>query len=73
MKAPTTSLDEGWQEQFERFGPSYRWLLAIAGLCGTIAMVLSSTIVNVVIPSVMGAYGVEQGQAQWPATPTATR
>ena len=68
MKAPSKAIDEGWQEQFDRFGPSYRWLLTIAGSCGTIAMVLSSTIVNVVIPSVMGAYGVEQGQAQWIAT-----
>ena len=68
MKTPARTLDEGWQEQFDRFGPSYRWLLTIAGSCGTIAMVLSSTIVNVVIPSVMGAYGVEQGQAQWIAT-----
>ena len=51
MKTPSTSLDEGWLEQFERFGPSYRWLLTIAGLCGTIAMVLPSTIVNMVIPS----------------------
>ena len=68
MKAPKTEFDEGWQEQFDRYGPSYRWLVTIAGTCGTVAMVLSSTIVNVVIPSVMGAYGVEQGQAQWIAT-----
>ncbi len=68
MKKPVKTLDADWQAQFDRFGPSYRWLLTIAGSCGTIAMVLSSTIVNVVIPSVMGAYGVEQGQAQWIAT-----
>jgi DHA2 family multidrug resistance protein len=68
MKAPKTEFDEGWQEQFDRYGPSYRWLVTIAGTCGTVAMVLSSTIVNVVSPSVMGAYGVEQGQAQWIAT-----
>jgi len=68
MKKPVKTLDADWQAQFDRFGPSYRWLVTIAGTCGTIAMVLSSTIVNVVIPSVMGAYGVEQGQAQWVAT-----
>ena len=31
-------------------------------------MVLSSTIANVAVPTVMGAFGVGQGQAQWLAT-----
>ncbi|MEQ8192848.1 MAG: DHA2 family efflux MFS transporter permease subunit [Rhodospirillales bacterium] len=66
--AAMSATGAAWQEQFERYGPAYRWLVTVTGLCGTISMVLSSTIVNVVIPSVMGAYGVEQGQAQWVAT-----
>ncbi len=39
-----------------------------AGIIGAISVVLSATIVNVAVPSVMGAFGVEQGQAQWIAT-----
>ncbi|MEQ8192850.1 MAG: DHA2 family efflux MFS transporter permease subunit [Rhodospirillales bacterium] len=54
--------------QFERFGPAYRWLVTFAGIIGAISVVLSATIVNVAVPSVMGAFGVEQGQAQWIAT-----
>jgi MFS transporter, DHA2 family, multidrug resistance protein len=37
-------------------------------MAGAIAMVLSSTIANVAVPTVMGAFGVGQGQAQWLAT-----
>ena len=38
------------------------------GLAGAVAMVLSSTIANVAVPTVMGAFGVGQDQAQWLAT-----
>jgi EmrB/QacA subfamily drug resistance transporter len=55
-------------QQFERFGPAYRWLVMFTGITGTISVVLSATIVNVAVPSVMGAFGVEQGQVQWIAT-----
>ena len=51
-----------------RYGPGFRWLVAAAGVTGTISMVLSATIVNVAVPSAMGAYGVGQDQAQWMAT-----
>lgn len=51
-----------------RHGPSYRWYITIAGITGAVAMVLSATIVNVAIPSVMGAYGIGQDRAQWMAT-----
>jgi len=53
---------------FARFGPSYRWLVTIAGITGTFAMILSATVVNVAVPKVMGAYGIGQDQAQWMAT-----
>ena len=39
-----------------------------AGMAGAIGMVLSSTIANVAVPTVMGAFGVGQDQAQWLAT-----
>lgn len=56
------------QAQFDRYGPAYRWLVTAAGLTGAIAMILSATIVNVAVPSIMGAFGVGQDVAQWSAT-----
>lgn len=37
-------------------------------MAGAISMVLASTIANVAVPTVMGAFGVGQDQAQWLAT-----
>jgi MFS transporter, DHA2 family, multidrug resistance protein len=48
--------------------PVSKWLVTIAGMSGAISMVLSSTIANVAVPTVMGAFGVGQDQAQWLAT-----
>ena len=60
--------DPAIQEKFDRYGPSYRWLVTAAGLTGAIAMILSATIVNVAVPSIMGAYGIGQDVAQWAET-----
>ena len=56
------------EELRAQYGPAYRWFVAAAGVTGTISMVLSATIVNVAVPSAMGAYGIGQDQAQWMAT-----
>lgn len=48
--------------------PTTKWLVTGSGMAGEIAMVLSSTIANVAVPTVMGAFGVGQDQAQWLAT-----
>jgi len=48
--------------------PASKWLVTGAGMAGAVAMVLSSTIANVAVPTVMGAFGVGQDQAQWLAT-----
>ena len=48
--------------------PSNKWLVTVAGMAGAIAMIMSSTIANVAVPTVMGAFGVGQDQAQWLAT-----
>ena len=56
------------EDRFAQYGPSYRYLVAFAGMLGVISMVLSITIVNVAVPSVMGAYGIGQDLAQWMAT-----
>ena len=51
-----------------QYGGAYKWLVILAGLLGSMSMVLSATMVNVAIPSIMGAYGVGQNLAQWAAT-----
>ena len=56
------------EHRFEQFGPKYRYLVTFAGMLGVMSMVLSVTIVNVAVPSVMGAYGIGQDRAQWMAT-----
>jgi MFS family permease len=48
--------------------PSNKWLVTLASMAGAIAMILSSTIANVAVPTVMGAFGIGQDQAQWLAT-----
>ena len=52
----------------ERYGPPYRWLATVTAMTGAMAMVLSSGVMNVAIPSVMGAFGVGQDMAQLVAT-----
>jgi EmrB/QacA subfamily drug resistance transporter len=47
-----------------RWGPSYRFLVTFAAMIGTIATILSATIVNVALPQVMGAFGIGQDHAQ---------
>ncbi|MCW5633512.1 MAG: multidrug efflux MFS transporter [Rubrivivax sp.] len=47
-----------------RYGASYRWLATLTVMVGTIATVLSSTIVNVALPDMMGAFGMGQDKAQ---------
>ena len=48
-----------------RFGPRYRWLLLIAVMVGTMASIMSSTIVNVAIPGMSHHFSLGQGRAQW--------
>ncbi|TAK82279.1 MAG: DHA2 family efflux MFS transporter permease subunit [Betaproteobacteria bacterium] len=53
---------------FARYGPSYRWMATGTALVASIAVILSATIVNVAIPDVMGAFGIDQTKAQWLST-----
>lgn len=48
-----------------RHGPRYRWLLLMAVMVGTIASVMSSTIVNVAIPDLSRHFALGQDRAQW--------
>lgn len=51
-----------------RFGRSYTVLVMASGMTASFVMVVSSTIVNVAVPDVMGAFGIGQDQAQLMAT-----
>lgn len=53
---------------FERYGPTYKWLATATVVMGTLATALSTTIINVAIPDIMGAFGIGQDKAQWLAT-----
>jgi len=48
-----------------RYGPNYRWLLTLTAMIGNVALIITSTIINVAIPEIMGAFGVGQDKAQW--------
>ena len=53
---------------FERYGSAYKWFATGTIMVATISVVLSTTIVNVAIPAVMGAFGISAVQAQWIST-----
>lgn len=50
---------------FERYGSRFRWLIAATVLTGTISAMVTTTIVNVAIPDIMGTFGIGQDRAQW--------
>ena len=64
----TSATADGLTPFFERYGPAYRGLVIFTTMMGTITVVLSSTIVNVALPDIMGAFGIGQDQVQWMAT-----
>jgi EmrB/QacA subfamily drug resistance transporter len=49
----------------ERYGPRYRWLLLISLMVGSMASIMSSTVVNVAIPGMSHHFAIDQGRAQW--------
>lgn len=51
----------------ERHGPRYRWMVLGTVMLGTIAAILSSTIVNVAVPDLSRHFGLGQERAQWVA------
>ncbi|MFI5447922.1 DHA2 family efflux MFS transporter permease subunit [Polaromonas sp. UC242_47] len=48
-----------------RYGPRFRWLLLLSVMVGTMASIMSSTIVNVAIPDMSHHFTLGQGRAQW--------
>src|SRR5665647_1977921 len=53
------------EEMQARHGPRYRWLLLLAVMTGTMASIMSSTIVNVAIPDMSRHFTLGQERAQW--------
>ncbi len=48
-----------------RYGPRYRWLLLLSVMIGTMASIMSATIVNVAIPDMSQHFTLGQERAQW--------
>lgn len=48
-----------------RYGARYRWLLLLSVMIGTMASIMSSTIVNVAIPDMSHHFALGQERAQW--------
>lgn len=66
MIAPLASADElHTQALRERYGERYRWLLLLSVMIGTMASIMSSTIVNVAIPAMSHHFSLGQERAQW--------
>ncbi|WP_207537353.1 DHA2 family efflux MFS transporter permease subunit [Sabulicella rubraurantiaca] len=55
-------------ELFARYGPAYRWWVTLAALTGTVSCILSSTIVVVAQPDIVGALGMGHEEGQLLAT-----
>lgn len=52
----------------ERFGARYKWIATFTVMLGTIVTTAASTMVNVALPDIMGAFGMGQDQVQWLST-----
>lgn len=51
-----------------RYGERWRWLAVFTVMLGTMATVLSATVVNVALHDIMLEFGIRQGQVHWLAT-----
>jgi EmrB/QacA subfamily drug resistance transporter len=49
----------------QRYGERYRWLLLLSVMVGTMASIMSSTIINVAIPDMSQHFTLGQERAQW--------
>ena len=59
---------ETTDDLFARYGARYRWLVTITVMMGTISAMITTTIVNVALPDIMGAFGIGQDRVQWLST-----
>ncbi|MDD0812419.1 MFS transporter [Curvibacter sp. RS43] len=64
--SPAPQNDEQHARELrERYGERYRWLLLLSVMIGTMASIMSSTIVNVAIPDMSHHFALGQERAQW--------
>ncbi len=64
MSAPA-ARDDSIAALRERHGERYRWLLLLSVMVGTMASIMSATIVNVAIPDLSQHFSLGQERAQW--------
>ncbi len=60
--------NDSFESLFEKHGEKYRWLAIAAVGSGTFVALLMTTIINVALPEIMGAFGIDQSEAQWLST-----
>ena len=63
--SPTGRDPNSLQALQARYGERHRWLLLLSLMLGTMASVMSSTIVNVAIPDMSQHFQLGQSRAQW--------
>jgi EmrB/QacA subfamily drug resistance transporter len=63
--APKTPRPATLAEMQAHYGEKYRWRLLLAVMIGTMASIMSSTIVNVAIPDLSHHFHLGQERAQW--------
>jgi EmrB/QacA subfamily drug resistance transporter len=61
----TPAQDHSLPALRERYGERYRWLLLLSVMVGTMAAIMSSTIINVAIPDMSRHFTLGQERAQW--------
>ncbi|EGI75353.1 MFS transporter [Hylemonella gracilis] len=62
---PTTPRPATLAEMQAHYGENYRWRLLLAVMIGTMASIMSSTIINVAIPDLSHHFHLGQERAQW--------
>jgi len=65
MRPADLSGTDTFEALTRRWGPRYRWLLLLSVMVGTMASIMSSTIVNVAIPGMSSEFALGQERAQW--------
>ena len=48
--------------------PFYKWLVVVAVMSGAFLVVLDTTVVNVALPKIMAAFGVNVDNIEWIVT-----
>ena len=65
---PDIDATRNIQALFAQYGPRYRWWATATSIVGHFPTLLTGTIINIAIPTVMGALSMRPEEAQWLAT-----